>query len=674
MANKNIFTLDAVSGIDNDIVEKNLIKRSVMWHNKVIRKKKPFIPIIAAAATFIIVLSSVLMLLPNSQVPIYVGMTVSNEAPVVETANAPGLFNGSSLLFTEGYSYPTLSIATLDASSSNDSKKDKDKNKGENGSHSMEASSGPYYAQPNEDIYILVHISNPGGYEILSFTLNGVKYSSYMFEPGSDLETLILKYNVGNVEGVQQYTIDAIKYVDGEEIKDVRMEGDRTIEVLVGSDGTDVDLNARFSGWDLVISPVWSDAFTGEKKLLSLGLYDGETLVMELEPDATVFKNLPMNSRLLLVATYSNNAETMTARTVIQTPAQSEGLKIINGVVTGIGTCTDTKLYINMPIGDNAFNGNKDITQVHLGSGVKSIGISAFSGCEKLKNISFSKGLETIGSNAFAFCPSIKSLILPDGVTKICPDALWASENITTLVIPASVTDLGYYDADKVDGWDVGGSLFGHVKDVRIYCEAERQPSGWIESWARGDINSKVTVYWGDDWTYVNGVPKPNSNKTPMQQDANRDPSHIAIDDADLTIISGPNNGNSSESYTKIFDLNVDTKVCTTDLETPIIWSYSAPKHIASYSLVGANDDRSYEARVPVNFTLYGSDDGKSWEVIDTHTRDTEPDFYEFDNYEERNFKLSESVTYQYFKLEIVQPFTNLYQFSEIILYTQEES
>ena len=49
-----------------------------------------------------------------------------------------------------------------------------------------------------------------------------------MFEAGSDLETLILKYNVGEKEGIRQYTIDAIKYVDGEYIKDVRMEGERT--------------------------------------------------------------------------------------------------------------------------------------------------------------------------------------------------------------------------------------------------------------------------------------------------------------------------------------------------------------------------------------------------------------------------------------------------------------
>lgn len=72
-----------------------------------------------------------------------------------------------------------------------------------------------YYATPNQDIYISIHIDNPDSYEILSFTLNGKKYTGYMFEEGSDMETIILKYNVGNTSGIVSYTIDAIKYVDG---------------------------------------------------------------------------------------------------------------------------------------------------------------------------------------------------------------------------------------------------------------------------------------------------------------------------------------------------------------------------------------------------------------------------------------------------------------------------
>ena len=95
-----------------------------------------------------------------------------------------------------------------------------------------------YYANANQDVYITIKLSNPDNFEIMSFTLNGVKYSSYMFEDGSDMENLILKVNVGNIVGVKDYTIDAIKYIDKTEIKDVVIDGDKTIKVGLGANNS----------------------------------------------------------------------------------------------------------------------------------------------------------------------------------------------------------------------------------------------------------------------------------------------------------------------------------------------------------------------------------------------------------------------------------------------------
>ena len=100
-----------------------------------------------------------------------------------------------------------------------------------------------YYADKNQNVFITIKLSNPDSYEILSFTLNGKKYSNYMFENGSDMENLVLKVNVGDVGGIVEYTIDAIKYVDGTEIKDVRMDGNRTVKAGVrASDQTYVNV------------------------------------------------------------------------------------------------------------------------------------------------------------------------------------------------------------------------------------------------------------------------------------------------------------------------------------------------------------------------------------------------------------------------------------------------
>ena len=80
-----------------------------------------------------------------------------------------------------------------------------------------------YYVKPNETYIIQVHVSNPSDFEIQSFTLNGKKYANYMFKEGSNMELLLLEAQAPSTPGYYDYSIDAIKYIDGTEIKDVDM-------------------------------------------------------------------------------------------------------------------------------------------------------------------------------------------------------------------------------------------------------------------------------------------------------------------------------------------------------------------------------------------------------------------------------------------------------------------
>ena len=237
---KEDLIIDAVSGIDEDIVEKNLKKRFELWCKKGAKrfsmlKIAAIAACVALLATFIVV---ILPLIPTGQIPVYQGMTVSNEAPVINTESA------DARPFTNN---KTISLL------GKHNGKDDPKNRRPvvdivKDSLTVDAESEYlYYSKPNEDIYITVHVNNPGEFEILSFTLNGVKYSSYMFEEGSDLENLVLKINIGDAEGVVEYTIDAIKYVEGTKIKDVLMEGDKTVSVAITPDAptseiTDVNI------------------------------------------------------------------------------------------------------------------------------------------------------------------------------------------------------------------------------------------------------------------------------------------------------------------------------------------------------------------------------------------------------------------------------------------------
>jgi len=84
-----------------------------------------------------------------------------------------------------------------------------------------------------EEFIIQIHFDNPNSYEIQSFTINGNKYSSYMFEEGSTMTLLLLKTTAPMTYGNTDYTIDAIKYIDGTTIKDVKIQGNQVLTVAI---------------------------------------------------------------------------------------------------------------------------------------------------------------------------------------------------------------------------------------------------------------------------------------------------------------------------------------------------------------------------------------------------------------------------------------------------------
>ena len=143
-----------------------------------------------------------------------------------------------------------------------------------------------YYAEPNQDIYINIHIDNPDSFEIMSFTLNGKKYSSYMFEEGSDMETIVLKYNVGDTAGIIEYTIDAIKYIDGTEIKDVIIDGNKTVmagvktQNQVAANVSNVNVGTNVLSFDVNIRDN-NALIEFSKGTLKAVLYDGFSIVAE---------------------------------------------------------------------------------------------------------------------------------------------------------------------------------------------------------------------------------------------------------------------------------------------------------------------------------------------------------------------------------------------------------
>ncbi len=57
-----------------------------------------------------------------------------------------------------------------------------------------------------------------------------------MFAPGSNLTKVLVEVTASDESGIFDYTVDAIKYVDGTDIKGVRMEGEKTIKTAIRYD------------------------------------------------------------------------------------------------------------------------------------------------------------------------------------------------------------------------------------------------------------------------------------------------------------------------------------------------------------------------------------------------------------------------------------------------------
>ena len=116
----------------------------------------------------------------------------------------------------------------------------------------------------------------------------------------------------------------------------------------------------------------------------------------------------------------------------------------ISGDVEIPGTIEDEgKEYAVTSIGDHAFSGCTDLTEITIPEGVTSIGNGAFSGCSKLTEIAIPEGVTSIGDYAFNDCLGLTQITIPEGVTSIGDDAFYDCLSLTQIAIPESVTSIG---------------------------------------------------------------------------------------------------------------------------------------------------------------------------------------------------------------------------------------
>lgn len=122
-------------------------------------------------------------------------------------------------------------------------------------------------------------------------------------------------------------------------------------------------------------------------------------------------------------------------------------------VVTGIGTCTETKIlipatYDGLPvvaIGDEAFRGCSQLTSIALPDSLISIGVNAFRECTGLRGFTIPDNVTIIGEDAFYGCTRLTTVTIGGSVRVIDAGAFYNCTSLTNITIPDSVTMIGAF-------------------------------------------------------------------------------------------------------------------------------------------------------------------------------------------------------------------------------------
>ena len=94
-------------------------------------------------------------------------------------------------------------------------------------------------------------------------------------------------------------------------------------------------------------------------------------------------------------------------------------------------------------IGNYAFFGCKNVTNITIPSSVTEIGEWSFAQCSSLLHIDFGTGVQLLGEGAFQECESLLELSFPESLTEIGEKAFFRCFSLQTVTIPDTVTTIG---------------------------------------------------------------------------------------------------------------------------------------------------------------------------------------------------------------------------------------
>ncbi|MBQ1375591.1 MAG: leucine-rich repeat domain-containing protein [Clostridia bacterium] len=153
-------------------------------------------------------------------------------------------------------------------------------------------------------------------------------------------------------------------------------------------------------------------------------------------------------------------------------------------------------------IGENAFYGCENMTDLRLPDTLEAIRTSAFEGCASLREVKFPGGLKSIYPHAFEGCTGLESVEFPDGIETV--NGFRGCTGLTGVTVPDSVTTLGEYcfrDCENLVSASLGrgiakisGSVFRDCVSLRYVSIPDTVEK--IEPFAFSGCTSLDDVYY----------------------------------------------------------------------------------------------------------------------------------------------------------------------------------
>jgi len=193
--------------------------------------------------------------------------------------------------------------------------------------------------------------------------------------------------------------------------------------------------------------------------------------------------------------------------------------KAVRASVTKIVFVPKDGSYITS-IGDNAFYGMMNLTDISMPDSITSIDNTAFAFCTSLKTISLPKNVKFIGASAFEGCTALESILIQPAIETICERAFAFCKSLKSVTIAGDIASLGHWTFKNCTSLDSlalnqsftsdrfsstfaeGSNLYGsEISFVEVFSEKATITTNHL----CGDTpiaESEVQYgYWGDAYT-----------------------------------------------------------------------------------------------------------------------------------------------------------------------------